>query len=135
MQQPSSTLCNFLILWHAGWDHYKVPFTKFQQLISVNKYKCLHKQGEHLLPDDASIEEREDKVESNRTPGDKMVYPCPEMSLQSKLACTRTYKKRKVSLVQYTEKSTCRAPITCNNLPLWLRLIYRYCSTGSNVSN
>lgn len=35
----------------------------------------------HVLPDDASIKEREDKVEGNRTPSHKMVYPCPEMSL------------------------------------------------------
>lgn len=34
-----------------------------------------------FLPDDATIEEREDEVEGNRTPRDKMVHPRPEMSL------------------------------------------------------
>lgn len=34
-----------------------------------------------VLPDDASIEQREDKVEGNRTPRHKMVHPRPEMSL------------------------------------------------------
>lgn len=38
--------------------------------------------GKNLfLPDDASVEEREDEVEGNRTPRHKMVHPCPEMSL------------------------------------------------------
>ena len=35
----------------------------------------------NFLPDDASIEEREDEVEGNRTPRHKMVHPRPEMSL------------------------------------------------------
>lgn len=34
-----------------------------------------------LLPDDASIEEGEDEVERDGTPGDKVVYPGPEVSL------------------------------------------------------
>lgn len=38
-------------------------------------------EGRRLLPDDASVEEREDKVERDWTPGDKMVYPGPEVSL------------------------------------------------------
>lgn len=37
--------------------------------------------GWGLLPDDASIEEREDEVERDWTPGDKVVYPGPEVSL------------------------------------------------------
>lgn len=34
-----------------------------------------------FLPDDASIEEREDEVEGNRTPCYEMVHPRPEMCL------------------------------------------------------
>lgn len=48
------------------------------------EYK-VHVLGVEERPDDASIKEREDEVEGNRTPRHKMVHPCPEMSLQSKL--------------------------------------------------
>lgn len=36
---------------------------------------------EMFLPDDAAVEERENKVEGDGTPCHEMVHPCPEMSL------------------------------------------------------
>lgn len=39
-----------------------------------------HKTRMHL-PDNSPIEQGEYEVKHNGTPGDKMVYPCPEMSL------------------------------------------------------
>lgn len=50
------------------------------RLNSVN-YFLFSTTSVQFLPDDASIEEREDEVEGDRTPRYKMVHPRPEMSL------------------------------------------------------
>ncbi len=57
-------------------------FKSENSILHKNKYKhVFFKKNKIYLPDDASIEEREDEVESNRAPRNKMVHPRPEMSL------------------------------------------------------
>lgn len=58
-------------------DDGKPGWTAGQQL---HEYK-VHVLGMEEWPDNASIEERKDEVEGNRTPRHEMVHPRPEMSL------------------------------------------------------
>lgn len=59
------------------------------QLFKIKKIWKLNNKYEPFLrifsPDDASVKEREDEIESDWAPRHKMVHPGPELSLQGKL--------------------------------------------------
>lgn len=52
----------------------------------LNKYK-VHILGAQIWPENPSIKQRKYKIKYNRSPGNKMIDPCPKMSSQSHLYC------------------------------------------------